>query len=93
MKPATARMWFSDAIARGGGIGGKCVETGVYYWWHPPARIEVHAKTVKTRQGTDGRISIEVLESIAMVMTAYYVGLVMREDRPGQDGRGKRDYY
>ena len=81
VKQAPEMKWLSDASYEA--IGGLRLETGVY--WRYQRTEEVKTRTVRTKRGGDDRISINILELMAMVVTAY-VMFVMRGDRPEKKG-------
>ena len=54
-------------------------------YWRYQLTDEVQWRTVRSKRGKGDRISINILELMAMVMTAY-VMMVMRRDRPDREG-------
>ena len=82
VKQPHKRTWFSDASFEA--VGGLCLETGVY--WRYNLTGEERARTVRSRRREHvNRLSINVLELLGMVMTAF-VMIVIRKDRPGRVG-------
>ena len=81
MKQAPKRKLFSDASYEA--IGGLCLETGVY--WKFQLTAEVQLRTVWSKRGKGDRISINILELKAMVMTAY-VMIMMKRDTSDTEG-------
>ena len=78
VKQTHRRTWFSDASFEA--VGGLCLEMGVYSRYNL-SEGEVK-RTIRSRKGGDrNRLSINVLELMGMVMTAY-VMIVIRRDRP-----------
>ena len=59
------------------------METGVY--WRYQLTEEVKKRTVRSKRGKGDRISINILELTAMMVTAYMM-VVMRGDRPEEKG-------
>jgi len=81
-KQVPSRSWFSDASTRA--LGGVCMETRVYWRYGLP--MEVQGRTIRARKKGEGDfICINVLEVMAMVMTAY-VMVISRGDRPEREG-------
>ena len=76
-----SRTWFSDASLAA--IGGLCMETGVYWRFDLPQ--EVQKRTVKGGRAVADLISINLLEVVAAVMTAY-VTIDMKRERPRRRG-------
>jgi len=81
VKQRPSRTWFSDASLTA--IGGLCMETGVYWRFAPPE--EVQKRTIRGGQAVADLISINLLEVMAMVVTAF-VMVDMRGERPGRKG-------
>ena len=82
VKQTHRRTWFSDASFEA--LGGLCLEMGVYSRYNL-SEGEVK-RTIRSRKGGDrNRLSINVLELMGMVMTAY-VMIVIRRDRPAKEG-------
>ena len=82
MKQPYMRTWLSDASFEA--VGGLCLETGVY--WRYRLTEEERGRTIRSRKVEDGnRLSINVLELLRMVMTAY-VMIVIKKDRPAREG-------
>ena len=81
VKQRPSRTWFSDASLSA--IGGLCMETGVYWRFDLPE--EVQKRTIKGGRAVADLISINLLEVMAMVMTAF-VMVDMRGERPGRKG-------
>ena len=82
VKQTHRRTWSSEASFEA--VGGMCLETGVY--WRYCLSEGERKKTISNRKGQDGnRLSINVLELMGMVMTAY-VMIVIRGDRPTKEG-------
>ena len=81
VKQLPSRTWFSDASLRA--IGGPCTETGVCGNFGIPE--EMQKQTIRGGQAVGDLISINLLEVMAMVMTAY-VMVDMRGERPVRRG-------
>ena len=82
LKQPHKRTGFSDASVEA--VGGLCLETGVY--WRHNLTEEERARTIRSRRGKHvNRLSINVLELLGMVMTAFVI-IVIRRDRPGRVG-------
>ena len=64
-------------------IGGLCLETGLYWKFDLPE--EVQERTVKGGLAVADSVSINLLEIMAMVMTAY-VMIDMKGERPRRRG-------
>ena len=76
------RIWFPDASFEA--VGGLCLETKVYRRYD--LTEEERARTIRSRRREHvNRLSINVLELLGMVMTAF-VMIVIRKDRPGRVG-------
>ena len=81
VKQRSSTTWFSDASLAA--IGGLCMETGVYWRFDLPE--EVQKRTVKGGRAVADLISINLLEEMAMVMTAY--GMIdMKGERQRRSG-------
>ena len=81
VKQRTSRKWFSYASLAA--TGGLCMETGVYWRFDLPE--EVQKPTAKGGRAVADLISINLLEVMAMAMTAY-VMIDMKGERPRRRG-------
>ena len=82
VKQPHRRTWFSDASFEA--VGRLCQETVVY--WSYNLIKEERARTVRSRRGEHvNGLSINVLELLGMVKTAF-VMIMVRRDGPGRVG-------
>lgn len=76
------RHWLSDATTKA--IGGFCLELRV--WWRYDLSVdEMRRSSASTTCAAHNKLSINLLELLAMVVTAY-VMVVVREDRSSVSG-------